>query len=112
MTKKILFILLIIAVLTTCSMAFTDVKIIEDKVTSAYNAQIYTISYKVKNTGNSVSKNIVINCYILDGYGEELYNQKHFLGPLNPGQEYSGEFSYFRPDTSFLISHRLSVELK
>lgn len=112
MKKKLLSILLITFILTSYALAFTDVKIIEDKVISAYDAQIYIVSYKVKNTGSVTSQNIIVNCQILDGYGNILYTQKDFLGPLAAGQEHSGEFSYFRPDTSFLISHRLTIEIK
>jgi len=112
MKKKLLFTLLIILIITSYSLAFTDVKIIEDKIISAYDSQIYIISYKVKNTGSAVSNNLVINCWILDGYGTVIHTQKAFLGPLMPGQEQSGEFSYFRPDTSFLVYHYLTLDFK
>jgi len=55
---------------------------------------------------------VVVNCQIVDGYGEELYTQKKFIGPLAPGQENAGEFSYYRPDKSFQVFHKLSLEYK
>ena len=103
---------LVIVFVTASSMAFTDVKIIGDNVVSAYGSQNYLISYKVKNTGTLTSQNVIVVCEILDGYGQVLYTQKDFVGPLGAGQEHAGEFSYYRPDTSFLIYHRLSLEIK
>ena len=89
-----------------------DLRFTEDKVVSAYDSDVYIVSYKLKNFDKSTANNVVVTCQIVDGYGEELYTQKKLIGSLSPGQELAGEFNYFRPSTSFQVFHRLSVEHK
>ncbi len=87
-----------------------DIKIIENKVTSYYNADTYRVSFKIKNTGSETVDNVVVVCEILDGYGVVLRKLTQSAGSLQAGAEYSGNFDYYRPDISFQVHHRLLVK--
>ncbi|HPZ07915.1 MAG TPA: hypothetical protein PL110_07370 [Candidatus Eremiobacteraeota bacterium] len=108
--KLIFLIILIIFLITRSSFAsFSNVQITQNQVISAYDNQIYIIAYTVKNTGNTPVRNVVVICQIVDGYDKVLKTITRTYS-LNPGQEQKGEFQYFRPDTSFLIYHKIFIK--
>lgn len=86
------------------------VQIVRSGVISPYNSERYIVSYKVKNTGNTDANNVIIICNIVDGYGKTITSLTQNAGVLKPGQEYEGEFYYYRSDTSFIVYHVLSVK--
>jgi len=87
-----------------------DIKVIENKITSYYNADTYRVSFKIKNTGSETVDNVVVVCEILDGYGVVLRKLTQSAGSLQAEAEYSGNFDYYRPDISFQVHHRLLVK--
>jgi len=117
MKRKFLLIILTLLI-TVFAISFSmavvqrDLRVTEDKVVSGYDCDLYIVSYKIKNFDKVTVNDVVVTCQIVDGYGEELYTQKRFVGSLAPGQENAGEFSYYRPDKSFQVFHKLSLEYK
>ncbi len=88
-----------------------DIKFIENKITSYYNADTYRVSFKIKNTGSETVDNVVVVCEILDGYGVVLRKLTQSAGSLQAEAEYSGNFDYYRPDISFQVHHRLVIKI-
>ncbi len=104
------FIIFVVFLIVRVMASVEDIKIIENKVTSYYNADTYRVSFKIQNTGSETVNNVVVICEIVDGYGVVLRKLPQNVGSLEAGAEYSGHFDYYRPDLSFLISHRLVIK--